>query len=115
MEMKSMAMTPEEQKEYGMGMPQAVASSPAPQYPYGLRICLNDETLQKLGLSERPKVGSFFKVMAMAEVCGTSERECENGEVQKNVDLQIVEMGLEKGSAAKDAPMDHEANLYGDA
>lgn len=64
------------------------------KYPYGLKICLSKEELDKLGIKELPKLGANMKVMATVEVCGVSMSEYEGGEY-RSVDLQIVEMGIE--------------------
>jgi hypothetical protein len=43
-------------------------------YPWGLRITLDNETLQRLGLNAKspPAVGDSVSVMAMANVCSVS-------------------------------------------
>jgi len=73
-----------------------------PKYPYGLCIYLDDETLEKLGLTQLPKVGTTMQLTAMVRVTGTRSNEIqtekEPGEADENtsssVDLQITAMEL---------------------
>lgn len=69
----------------------------APKYPYGTCLYLDEKTLDKLGISEMPDVGTMVKIEAMAKVTGTSEREYEGGS-HKTLDLQLTDMGLEEGA-----------------
>lgn len=72
--------------------------SQGPKYPYGLKITLNAETLDKLGIKDAPKVDSMIKFMAEAKVVSVSSEEEGYGEESDyNICLQIVEMELDKG------------------
>lgn len=79
-----------------------MTSPELPKYPYGLCIYLDDETLEKLGLTQLPKVGSTMQLTAMVRVTGTRSNEIqtekEPGESAENtsssVDLQITAMEL---------------------
>ena len=66
----------------------------SPEYPYGLEICLDECTLEKLGIEELPKVGDMVMISAMAKVCAVSEREMRDDEMDRRMSLQITEMGL---------------------
>lgn len=63
------------------------------EYPFGLRICLNEDSLSLLGVKDLPNVGEKMKLMAMVEVCSVSQFKTDDG-AKRNVDLQIVEMDL---------------------
>ena len=65
----------------------------APQYPYGLRIYLDKESLSRLGVDSLPELKAKMKLEAMVEVVSVSENQSIYGD-SKNVDLQIVEMAL---------------------
>lgn len=54
------------------------------RYPYGLRICLCKDELDKLGLDEDPKHGDYLMLTVMARV--TSSTTDDNG---RRVELQI--------------------------
>lgn len=66
------------------------------EYPYGLRINLDHESLEKLGLSKLPEVGSELMIMAKVQVVGTNESESIEGGEYNNLSLQITDMKLEK-------------------
>lgn len=66
-------------------------------YPYGLRIDLDPESLDKLGLSASEfKAGNTVKLMAQAEVKVVTQVESEDQESfpRSNVELQITSLGL---------------------
>lgn len=66
-----------------------------PKYPYGLAICLNTETLEKLGVDHGDwEVGDLFDLRCMAKVTSVSEQESESGK-DCRIELQIVMMGAE--------------------
>lgn len=54
------------------------------RYPYGLRICLCDEELKKLGIDDDPKHGDYLMLTVMARV--TSATTDDGG---RRVELQI--------------------------
>jgi hypothetical protein len=80
------------------------------EYPYGLSINLNSESIEALGLTTIPDVGSCYMVIARAEVKSTSTSEYDGEGKQSNISLQITDMALEKESKKK--PMAQ--RIYGD-
>jgi hypothetical protein len=103
----------EAQEEVGASL----RSDNLPKYPYGLCIYLDDETLEKLGLTQLPKVGTTLQLMAMVKVTGTRSHEIqtekESGEPEENtsssVDMQITAMELSAGQTQQSAA----SMLYG--
>lgn len=91
MKMHSMKMSKKEKKD---NMPTAV--SDGPDYPYGLRLSLNDDCLKKLGLKSLPKVGAKMTVHAIGEVVAVSQHESENHD-DRHVEIQIHELGVDGG------------------
>lgn len=81
---------------------EASCSAEPPKYPYGLSLSLNDETLERLGMSTMPTVGSQVMLSALATVVTVSERQTqetkEAGEpvesVEKYVELQITALDV---------------------
>lgn len=88
--MQSMKLTPKEAKaEVSYDTP-----SKAPEYPYGLTICLDDEAIKKLGIKELPDVGQPMMLEAKVLVCSKSQYENQGG-ADTSLSLQITDMELE--------------------
>lgn len=92
--MISMKLSPAEaKKETDYGTPSS-DSADQPAYPWGLTICLDDMTLEKLGITTLPDVGTPFTLTARVEVCSTSQYQNQQG-ADKNLSLQITDMQLD--------------------
>lgn len=65
-----------------------------PEYPYGLRLCLNSDTIKMLGLSKLPELGSSMKMNAIVKVVAKNEFSNDEDEVNLQMDLQITDMEL---------------------
>lgn len=66
-----------------------------PDYPYGLKVRLEKDDLEKLGLSELPEVGTTIKITADAVVDGVSSSNYKSGGDNKSVELQITSMQID--------------------
>lgn len=89
------------QKLYGeptLGMPEM-------EYPYGLKICLDEASIQKLGLQEMPQIGAKMKIEAIVEVCAVSKYDTKESGQQRKIDLQITDMEIEKGEVEESKPV----------
>lgn len=64
------------------------------EYPWGLRLSLDNETLTKLGMTELPAIDSEFKLVALCCVVSVSQSERADGEPQRDVGLQIEQLML---------------------
>lgn len=89
MALVSMKQDPAEVAEY-TGQP---VSGEAPMYPYGLTLCLNDESLKKLGMSI-PLVGGKFMLTAMVECKSARAEKVQDGDTEVGADFQITDMEL---------------------
>lgn len=98
--MVSLKMSAKEQKEYSSGAVCAPGGD-APLYSYGTELCLNDELLAKLGVTELPKVGTKFAVIGIAEVIDTSARENKKG-YEQSLSLQMTDMQLNVAEKSND-------------
>lgn len=111
----SMKLDPKKIEE--RNKPSSVITDDAPAYPYGLRVNLDEDSLDALGVSTLPKVGSTMYLGANVKVVSVSDNEhtSEGGETHRHrsVELQITEMGLD-GERAKEEPQTETA-LYGAA
>lgn len=76
-----------------------VAGTPddAPRYPWGLQVRLEDDELEKLGITALPNVGDEQLLVATVKVTSVSERDDESG-TTRSVGLQITDMHLETES-----------------
>ena len=63
-------------------------------YPYGLRLDLNDDSLEKLKIESLPKVGKTVQVTAEARVESVSERDDTRGGKRRSLELQITKMAV---------------------
>ncbi|NYT45135.1 hypothetical protein H0A64_09905 [Alcaligenaceae bacterium] len=72
----------------------AEVEADTPEYPYGLRINLDDDSLKKLGITELPEVGTTMTLQARVEVVSVSQHESDNGK-HRDMSLQITDMTLE--------------------
>jgi hypothetical protein len=117
MALVDMAMSPEEAKEeYGCGCAPTSLNSDdpsAPKYPYGLELSLNEESLQKLGLTQLPAVGTKMRITAECTVSRTSAYQSQGGEPEQNVSLQITSMDVGTTEGGDDQEPDIAELLYG--
>lgn len=65
-----------------------------PEYPYGLRISLDNAVLDKLGMKTLPAVGAVVEITARAVVQSVSTYERQDGEPSRDVSLQITDMDV---------------------
>ena len=72
-------------------MPQPVAGG---DYPYGLRLSLDDASLKKLGIDGLPKPGDKFRVEGEAHVLSSEQRDTDQNS-DRRVELVLHELGAE--------------------
>ncbi len=97
----NMQSSAEEAKEYVQP-----SAEDAPKYPWGLCVTLDDDSLEKLGVSSLPAVGTEVTIMAKAIVTAARENATQGGESEASVDLQITDMrvdGMDAGGAEAEA------------
>jgi hypothetical protein len=86
-----MAMSSEERADYGV--PAALDDKPA--YPYGLRIRLEDDQLEKLGLEADCDPGDIIDLRCFAVVTSVSINRRADGTDCSCVELQIQKLAIE--------------------
>lgn len=89
----SMKMSKKESKEQ-----DGSVGIEAPQFPHGLSLRLNDESMAKLSLGKLPEVGSEIALTAIVKVESVEESEQMDGGKSRSMSLQITSMGLDVGS-----------------
>lgn len=105
MSLVNMKMSAEESKEY------SGAEMESPEYPYGLTIDLDDDSLAKLGITSLPKVGSEMMITAKCVVKGVSSNQYQGSDEESRVCLQITDMEIGQTDNAQNN--DRAAKLYG--
>lgn len=86
--------------------------SDSEDYPYGLRVRLDHEMLQKLGVTSLPKVGSKMHLHAKAHVKSVEESSHEGGNQRRHIELELRHMAVEATNRADNEEV-HEGNLTG--
>lgn len=80
-----------------------VAMDSRPEYPYGLSISLDNDSLDKLDLKSLPGVGTEMVLEAKVKVTSASVSEYEGDGERKNMSLQITDMELKSTKKTKSA------------
>ena len=91
-ELVSMKLSKQSRQE---ATPQAVESQ-GPEYPYGLRLSLDEDSLEKLGIEELLEAGKSVHVVAKAEIVSVSHQESAHGKPHRSVELQITDLAVHK-------------------
>jgi hypothetical protein len=109
MNLTNMQMSEEEAKEYaGIATSEGVGN--APKYPYGLEVCLRDDSLKNLGIEKLPEVGTEMLLMAKVIVTSVRSSQQMDGDKESGCDLQITDMSLSEPVAQ----IDPATVMYGD-
>jgi hypothetical protein len=91
--MVNLAYTPKEIKEEKAEYSTIV--NDVPKYPYGLSICLNEETLSKLGKTINDfQVNSTITIPCTLLVTGVSSRKNSSGAEEQEVSATITDMDI---------------------
>jgi hypothetical protein len=95
---------PKEEELMVNTVPEAIGYE---RYPWGLRITLQNEELEKLGFKPKDfKIDQDVTIKCEACVTGISENESTDGEARKEVTLQIEKMEIVsegKGTSMEEA------------
>lgn len=92
---KMVSMERSDEEMFDASMP--VAMPEQPKFPPGLRICLTQDELAKLGLKPDCQVGDVIDMRIFACVTSVSCNQTDTGE-QSRVELQIEDIALENES-----------------
>lgn len=80
------------------------------KYPYGLRISLSQDDLEKLGVDLADfEIGDVFPLDILAKVVGKNANETEGGEANCCVSLQITHIGAEEESETLEEDVEEES------
>lgn len=75
---------------------EAMGEIEPPEYPCGLCITLNEDSISKLGLSDLPGIGEKINIKAMCEVTSVSQYDSKGGKKERTLSLQITDMEVVK-------------------
>lgn len=100
--MKSMKITAADRKakEAKYDKPCSIGGD---KYPYGLRIHLDEEIMEKLDMASLPRVGAKMILTAEVDVDSVEARESTDGGKRRSMAVQITAMELKPKGTAKDA------------
>ena len=94
MDLHDMKRTKEEKKEYGSESTVRPSSPDVEEYPYGLSISLEKESLEKLGLDvDDFNLDSKVDIICLAKVESLHESSSKNNS-SSSVSLQICKMAM---------------------
>jgi len=82
-----------------------------PMYPYGLCLHLDQDQLEKLGITALPKVGGEMMITAKCGVKSVSSNQMQGGDAESRVCLQITDMDVGQTDNAQNN--DRATKLYG--
>ncbi len=92
--------------ESKLDAPMPIAMPNKPDYPYGLRICLTDDEIEKLGIDPTDAtVGGTFMLQGLARVTSVSCNDGPDGKCYR-IEAQIEDMGILGGDDEDVKPAD---------
>lgn len=100
MQLTNMKLPPVKEKPLAESAP----SMPREEYPYGLRIHLDKDQLEQLGITKLPETGVEVSLVAKATVTSVNESAHDSGSgknVYRSVSLQITDLALAPPKASK--------------
>lgn len=93
MKMADMKMSKKSAKE---NMTVGVAVSESEEYPYGLRITLDEDQVKKIPNVMDYKPDTVVHIMATGKVTKSESIDTSGGKSRRSVSIQITEIGCEK-------------------
>jgi hypothetical protein len=72
----------------------ATSNDDGPQYPMGLKVHLDHESMKKMGMKEMPGVGAEVGFHGKAHVTAARAEKREGDDETRHVELQISHLGL---------------------
>lgn len=98
MDLIDMKHSPKEREEES----EEAKEQKGPEYPWGLKITLGEDELEKLGLGENPKSGEEFEIHAKGFVCEERESSSDDYGDDRSVTIQLTSVGLEPEEEEED-------------
>ena len=95
-EMKDLARSTSEKKEAANQFAISNKPSDQPDYPYGLTLRFESDTLDKLGVKELPTPGEPMQLSVKANVVSVRSSKDEKGPERRVVELQVTHAEIVK-------------------
>lgn len=106
--MVDLRRTPEEKSELA-----SIESYSPPDYPYGLCLSLDKDTLEKLEVDfDGVEIGETYHLFVMAKVTAKSRNESVSGEPRECIELQVTHMGAESEDEEDEASEPVHKKMY---
>lgn len=102
MKLADMRVTDEDKSEREVRCCDRPDGYDGPDYPWGLGLSLDKDTMAKLGMAIMPQIGDVVQIQAIAKVNSLSQNSSESGEESRSVGLQIMLMGVAPEMVAAD-------------
>ncbi len=80
-------------------------SDEQPDFPWGLRITLNDEQIKALGIKALPAVGAKCAIEATGMIQSVSDESVDGGESNQRIEIQLTDMAIAAPGTSKYAAM----------
>jgi hypothetical protein len=103
MKMNDMRVTAAEKAAREVKCAMRCDGDDGPDYPWGLSINLDQDSLAKLGITTMPKLGDVLHIEGIAKVNSLSENSSEGSDDTRCVGLQIMILGTAEESETKEA------------
>ena len=97
MKLVSMLLPKKEKPEDDDAAPAMSSDYERPDYPYGLRISLDDEQLAALGMQSMPATGAPCSIQAIGTVLSVFEETVDGGKPNRRLEIQITEIAVVAG------------------
>lgn len=94
MALTSLKISKKEMKDREKEAQISIGAPDGERYPYGTRLDLDDETLDKLGIDKLPSVGATMMIEAKVTVIG-SRQSATKERTNRALELQITDMEIE--------------------
>lgn len=99
MKLADMKMSKKQAKE--SNMPAMTSSGKMDEYPWGLKISLDNDALKKLEHVTGYNVGDEVQIMAVGSIVDKSARETQDGKEDRSISIQIKKLACELEDESK--------------
>lgn len=115
MNMVDMKLPKEKSKDPGRGVAVPSGQLEEPRYPWGLRMTLENEQLQKLPALDELTAGDEVTLCVRCRVKSVRSSEQDKGDESRSMELEVRKIGVEEGDMeAEKAAFESDENAAGE-